>query len=91
MFSYQAWKAAARRSRNNSGSRAVLIPLAGPVVVDLVVVPGHDERCRDVRRHQVRVRLVEGITVPVIVKRVDLVAVVLAHPPGPGGTPARYS
>ena len=38
------------------------------------------------RRLQVGIGLVDRIAIPVIVKRVDLVAVGLAHTPGPGGS-----
>src|SRR5258708_814413 len=58
---------------------AVFGPVVGIVVVDLVIVPGEDPRESEVRALQVGVALVEGITRAVLVERIGLARVVLAH------------
>jgi hypothetical protein len=50
----------------------VLGDLVGPVVVELVVVPGDDPRVRGVGALQVRVRLVLRVAVAVVLERGDL-------------------
>ncbi len=57
------------------GRRAVLGDVAGVVVVDLVVVPRHDEREAGVRPLQVAVGLVERVAQPELVERDGLVGV----------------
>ena len=58
--------------------RAVLIPLPAPVIVDLVIVEGHDEGRRRVGGLQVLVALVLGVSPPVVVETVDLPAEMIA-------------
>jgi hypothetical protein len=57
------------------GRRAVLGDIAGVVVVDLVVVPRHDEREAGVRPLQVAVGLVERVAQPELVERDGFVGV----------------
>src|SRR5690606_4855408 len=61
------------------GRRAVLVELAGPVVVDLVIVEADEPGHRSVRRLQVRVAAVLRIAPPVVVQRIDLAADVAAQ------------
>ncbi len=69
--------------------RAVLVEVAGVVVLDLVIVPADDERRRAVRGDEVGIRLVEAVAVAVVDQRIDLVAGVLAHAPlGPAAVGA---
>ena len=68
---------AACRERRGLGRHLGQEP--GVVVLDLVVVPGHDPRAGGMDALQRRVALVEAIAVAVGVQRRDLGAVVLAH------------
>ena len=54
-------------------------PVVGVIVVDFVVVPGHEPRRRSVAALQVGIAFVERVTVAVLVERVGLAGIVLAH------------
>ncbi len=62
--------------------RVALVAIAGIVVVDLVIVPGHDERRRQMRRHQIRIRFVLRVAVAIVDQRVDFLSQVLADVSG---------
>src|SRR5438270_446538 len=71
----------------NSRSRAAgLIPEAGPIGGDLVIVEAHDEGGGSVRSLQIEVEFVEAVAIPVVVERKGLVDIVRHRPRG-AGTP----
>ena len=57
----------------------ILGGVAGPVVVNLMIIKRDNPGRSGMGRLKVRVRPVEGVTVPVIPERDDLGTVVLAH------------
>jgi hypothetical protein len=64
--------------------RAVLVLLRGPVVIDLMVVPGAEPGGGGVAGLQVRVHLVLGVAAPVVIQRIDLSAQVRPGSARPG-------
>src|SRR3954454_9141361 len=50
----------------------------GIVVLDLMVVPGREERVRGVHRLQIRVGLIEAVLLPVLVEQLAVTVVVVA-------------
>ncbi len=64
---------------------AVLGLVVGVVVVDFVVVPGHDPRAGAVRGLQIGIGLVQRIARAIVIERVRLPARVLAHMVAPPG------
>ena len=71
------------------GRGTVLVVIGGPVIVDLVIIPGDDEGRRRVDGHQVRIGLIEGIAVSIVGKRIGLAAPMAPHPPCPLAANAR--
>ena len=55
--------------------RFLFVRVAGPVVLDLVIVVAHNERRGRVRGLQVRVELMQTVAMPVVVQRVALVRI----------------
>ena len=62
------------------GPRILLGGVAGPVIVDFVVIEAHDEGCGGVRALQIGIELVDGVTIAIVVKRIGLVGIAWHHP-----------